>query len=44
MTPEAGDDATAARESDPADLRPIAFESHRDFIRRFLEGRHENTT
>jgi hypothetical protein len=39
----AGDDATAAREFDPADLRSIAFESHRDFIRRFLEGRHENT-
>ncbi|MDJ0722245.1 MAG: NUDIX domain-containing protein [Desulfobacterales bacterium] len=42
-TPVAGDDATAARWFDPADLPPIAFDSHREFIRRFVDLKYKNT-
>ena len=36
--PVAGDDATAARWYQPAKLPTIAFDSHRAFIRMFLDG------
>ena len=44
QTPVAGDDATAARWFDPADLPVIAFDSHRAFIRSFRDGRHQQKT
>ncbi len=36
--PVAGDDATAARWYQPTKLPTIAFDSHRAFIRMFLDG------